>query len=530
MQTRRQRKLPPAAAGKRADGPSRPAAPTRPGRATRPGSDRGRERSGSAVPSPLSSASPVAKRVARAPEDGRTAAEPRLNGWTLEKLGMVGKSVRVPSPLVWRVVLTAVESGNCNACALRAALEDDSSSSSSPFSDFMLECWLAVASRQGLFPATGSKVRVLIDGKWRNACVTSQITAVMPIATLSDGGAVCMLNELCWWYVFTAAVAPPEAAPAQNAAAPHRRRPLSLTSPPPGVAAVAKAAQLAELAGQGPEGRMHAAAAMVARMAEGGGVGAAFARRTLLVVNSLQTADELHERRTIHRNAVGWGKSCTERAERLVQAIRTGRLMSAAEALACRDLAREYVQQVLDTEHLAAVWGGEGGDDQHVDAWDGEEEDDEDDDYDRADDIIAASDSDEEEEADDEGEKGDASSDDEGEDNDGYSALYYKSADGVLLKPTVTAWVRYLEVWHARAVPAILADLRAAYPVAKARDVHLVMAMYGRRATAKGDRVAVPFDKVCRLRLTTGQGGLRPPLQPPDSCGGLCSWAEPISM
>ena len=69
-----------------------------------------------------------------------------------------------------------------------------------------------------------------------------------------------------------------------------------------------------------------------------------------------------------------------------------------------------------------------------------------------------------------------------------------------------------------------------------AGGVCLLAAVRRLRATMWCNRSVVPketdlVDEVRDIgsnRLTKRQGGLRPPLQPPDSCGGLCSWAKPI--
>ena len=241
-----------------------------------------------------------------------------------------------------------------------------------------------------------------------------------------------------------------------------------------------------------------------------GGVGASFARCTLLAVNELQTADELREKRTIHRNAVGWSKAHTERAAMLVAAIESGRLLTPSEARACRDLACEYVQQLLDGPHLAAVWGGEDGGDQHVDAFD-DEDDEDDDDYDHEDDMMAPEDShpppDEEE---------------EDEDDDNHMTLCCRRRDGRLLNPQVVAWIRQLSVTYNGNAAAVYADLSVAFPSATERQVHEVLSIYGRRATAKGDRVMVPYTEVGTTHcVQMGRGVFDPPCNPPTPSGGL---------
>ena len=434
---------------------------------------------------------------------------------TVDELGIFGLTVRVPSPAVWRIVKAAVMAGAGTVAGLRTAL-GGGTAHASDVADFWLECWLAVAMERGA-TAPGRSVRVLHGNTWRDAVVTSCVRDGMVVATLAGTTAACRLDIMDWWYVAAAASSP------EGGGEP--RRPLSLTFPTPGVAAVAAAATVHGMARASPDGRMHAAAALVARMAVGGGVGAAFARRTMLAVHALQTADELRENRTMHRNAVGWSRAHAERAAELVALIESGRLMNAGEARACRDMAREYVQQLLDGPHMAAVWGGVDGDGQSVDAWDDEEEEGGGEDaYDRDDDLIASSDDEVEDGGDDE-EPGDGDDADMSDDEEeSHTAVCWRRPAGRLLNPKVAAWVRELESIHDRRFDRIYADVRAAFQTATAQDIHTVLSLSGRRAAAKGERVMVPFTTV-RFRYVKPMKlerrvGFAPPA-PPDSCGGL---------
>ena len=233
--------------------------------------------SGSVEPSPSPSphAAPERKRQRTlfstptgTPERNRRSPAPPVESLpkaVVDDLGIFGSAVCVPSPAVWQLVLATVEEGNCNVDALRAALGGEALTSSSPVTDFWLEAWLAITSKRGTL-TPGTAIRALHAGAWRDATVKTCFAGGMVIATLAAGAGPCRLGD--WWYIVSAVATAP--AQPRGSGAPPRRQPLSLTQPPPGVAAVAAAAHLVELARGGPDGRMHAAAEMVKRMAEAG--------------------------------------------------------------------------------------------------------------------------------------------------------------------------------------------------------------------------------------------------------------------
>lgn len=275
--------------------------------------------------------------------------------FTVDDAGIVGSTVQIPTPGVWQTIRDAVNRGARSVTAVRIALggrvrnvQDEHK-----LLDFFVECAIAclVPPHRGALEE-GDVVRIFVSGAWAYARVES----ARHVSVMGDDP--ISLDSTPWWYVASH--------DATTVDIP-RGTPLNILSPKPSAATLARVADIRKLP------RLVQEMAFTKRVGEGGAIGNRAARRAILVLDDHQTSEERTRRESLHRNGAGWGRYHAAQGAALATKIAHGTPLTREEAAACRELALHYSRQVVESEHLAFIWGNDSDDGPLGDAYDDED-------------------------------------------------------------------------------------------------------------------------------------------------------------